>query len=177
MEFGIKSARAFVAVCLRQKVTLPQCLVKHHVMKTCGRVEVQLHAFLTSALYGGEWSASRRGRFTPSCYPLYRWLGGPQSRSGRGDEEKNSHHCPWWELNPGCSARSLVNTLNESLSNYTAEEKSGPTGWLFVCHIVSWSKAINLRAAFHLSDAFFWPRKLVSRNFAAIPSKQVLSAE
>jgi hypothetical protein len=28
-------------------------------------VEVQLHGFLTSALDGGEWRASRRGRFTP----------------------------------------------------------------------------------------------------------------
>jgi hypothetical protein len=27
-------------------------------------VEVQLHAFLTSALGGGEWLASRPGRFT-----------------------------------------------------------------------------------------------------------------
>jgi hypothetical protein len=28
-------------------------------------VEVYLHLFLTSALDGGEWSASRTGRFTP----------------------------------------------------------------------------------------------------------------
>jgi len=28
-------------------------------------VEVSLHAYLTSALDGGEWSASRPGRFTP----------------------------------------------------------------------------------------------------------------
>jgi hypothetical protein len=48
----------------------------------------------TSALEGGEWSASRRGRFTPqeqsSWYPLDRRLGGFQSRSGRDGEEKNS---------------------------------------------------------------------------------------
>jgi len=30
-----------------------------------GGVEVQLHAFLTSELDGGEWSASRSERFTP----------------------------------------------------------------------------------------------------------------
>jgi hypothetical protein len=36
---------------------------------------------LTSALGGGEWSASRPGRFAPgkkTRYPLYRRLGGPQ---------------------------------------------------------------------------------------------------
>jgi hypothetical protein len=51
------------------------------------------HAFLTSALDGGEWSASRPGRFTPQGksprYPLDRRLGESQSRSGYGDEEKN----------------------------------------------------------------------------------------
>jgi hypothetical protein len=51
--------------------------------------------FLTSALDGGEWSASRPGRFIPQVkstwYSLDRRLGGPQSRSGHsGGEEKNS---------------------------------------------------------------------------------------
>jgi len=41
------------------------CLIKHHTMKTCGGMEVQLHEFLTSALDGGDWSASPPGRFTP----------------------------------------------------------------------------------------------------------------
>jgi hypothetical protein len=44
------------------------------------------YSYLTSALDGGEWSASRPGRALPpgkeSRYSLYRWLGGPQSRSG-----------------------------------------------------------------------------------------------
>jgi len=39
-------------------------LIKYHVMKTYWGAEVQLHTFLTSALYGGEWPASRHGRFT-----------------------------------------------------------------------------------------------------------------
>jgi len=41
---------------------------------------------LTSALEGGEGSASRSGRNLPPAktrYPLYRRLGGPQSRSGQ----------------------------------------------------------------------------------------------
>jgi hypothetical protein len=51
------------------------------------------YSFLTSALEGGEWSASHPGRALPPGkeprYPLYRRLGGPQSRSGcRGLEEK-----------------------------------------------------------------------------------------
>jgi hypothetical protein len=52
---------------------------------------------LISALDEGEWSASRPGRFTPGkepLVPLNRSLGRPQSRSGRGSEEKNSHHPP-----------------------------------------------------------------------------------
>ena len=42
--------------------------------------------FLTSALEGGEGSASRPGRTLPpgkTRYPLYRRLGGPQGRSGQ----------------------------------------------------------------------------------------------
>jgi hypothetical protein len=34
-------------------------------MKAYGRVDVWIHIFLTSPLAGGEWSASRPGRFTP----------------------------------------------------------------------------------------------------------------
>jgi hypothetical protein len=34
-------------------------------MKAYGGVDVQIHVFLTSALTGGEWSASRPGHFTP----------------------------------------------------------------------------------------------------------------
>jgi len=41
------------------------CLTKHHAMKTHSGVKVQIHAFLTSALAGGEWSASCPDRFTP----------------------------------------------------------------------------------------------------------------
>jgi hypothetical protein len=49
---------------------------------------------LTSTLDGAEWSAScpaaLHPRKPPTRYPLDRRLGGPQSRSGRGGEEKNS---------------------------------------------------------------------------------------
>jgi hypothetical protein len=55
----------------------------------------------TSALYGGEWSASRSGRFTPrKRAPGTHWIGGwvgPQSRSGCSGEEKNSQPLPGFE--------------------------------------------------------------------------------
>jgi hypothetical protein len=48
---------------------------------------------MTSALDGGEWSVSRPGRALPQGkdppYPLHRRLGGSQSRSGHGLEEKS----------------------------------------------------------------------------------------
>jgi hypothetical protein len=56
-------------------------------MKACGRVDAYIHVFLTSALFGGEMSASRLCRFAPR-YPLDRKLGGPQSRSERYGEVK-----------------------------------------------------------------------------------------
>jgi hypothetical protein len=62
---------------------------------------VYFHTFLTSLLDGGEWSASRPGRFTlqgkSPWYQLDRRLGGPQSRSGRGGEKKHSQPLPGLE--------------------------------------------------------------------------------
>jgi hypothetical protein len=78
-------------------------------MNMYGGVEVRLHAFLTLALVGGEWSASHPGRFIPWKEPRYtldRRLGGPQSRSGRGGKEKNSQVLQG--LEPDHAARSLV---------------------------------------------------------------------
>ena len=51
-----------------------------------GGIEVWLYLFMTTALEGGEGSASRPGRSLPpgkTRYPLYRRLGGPQGRSGQ----------------------------------------------------------------------------------------------
>jgi len=61
-------------------------------MKTCRGVEVYLHAFLTSMLDGGDWSASPTGRLTPgeisfSTHLIGSWLG---LRAGPGSEEKIS---------------------------------------------------------------------------------------
>jgi hypothetical protein len=62
-------------------------------MKTYRGVEAYIHAFLTSALDGGEWSASRLGRFAPrERAPGTHWTGGwVGSRAGLDTgEEKNS---------------------------------------------------------------------------------------
>jgi hypothetical protein len=88
----------------RLELALLHCLcfnwAPHHAMKEYWGVELYLHAFLTSALGGSEWSASRPSRFTPGKSPWYpsdRRLGGPQNRSGGGGEEKNLQPLPGLE--------------------------------------------------------------------------------
>jgi hypothetical protein len=53
-------------------------------MKAYGRVDVQIHIFLTSALVEGEWSASRPCRFTHGT-PCIGWV---DPRTGLDDVEK-----------------------------------------------------------------------------------------
>jgi hypothetical protein len=59
-------------------------------MKAYGGVGVYIHIFLTSALAGGEWSASRPGRFTPGeRAPCIHWIEGwVDPRVGLDDVEK-----------------------------------------------------------------------------------------
>jgi hypothetical protein len=69
------------------------------------------HSLLTSALDGGEWSASRPGRALPRGkdprYPLDRRLDGPQSRSGHRGYRKNPLPLPGIEpQSPGRPVRS-----------------------------------------------------------------------
>jgi hypothetical protein len=59
-------------------------------MKTHGRVGIYIHVFLTSELVGGEWLASRSGRFTPGerAPDTHRIRGWLVSRFGLDDVEK-----------------------------------------------------------------------------------------
>jgi hypothetical protein len=79
-------------------------------MKACGGVDVHIHVFLTSALVGGEWSASRPGRFTPGKKtPITHWTGGwVGPTTGLDDVEKRKFlTVPGLELRPlGRPARS-----------------------------------------------------------------------
>jgi hypothetical protein len=53
---------------------LSLCLTKHDAMKGYGGVDVETHAFLTSALVGGELSASRPGPFTAATHWIGDWV-------------------------------------------------------------------------------------------------------
>jgi hypothetical protein len=73
-------------------------------MKAYGGVDVYIHIFLTSALIGGEWSASRPGRFTPGeRAPFTHWIGG----CGRRGEEKILDHTGTRTPTPRSSSLSL----------------------------------------------------------------------
>jgi hypothetical protein len=68
-------------------------------MKAYGGVDIWIHIFLTSALVGEEWSASRPGRFTPGTH----CTGGCVSpRAGLDDVEKRKFLTP-----PGLKLRPL----------------------------------------------------------------------
>jgi hypothetical protein len=73
-------------------------------MNTYGGEDVWIHVFLTSALVGGEWSASRPGRFTPwerAPVPIgqeARWAPEPVWTPWRGENfcpHRDSNSDPW----------------------------------------------------------------------------------
>jgi hypothetical protein len=93
-------------------------------MKTYGGLEVPLPAFLNSALYGGEWSASRPGRFTPppreiipSTHLISGWL---CPTAGLDAVAKRKIPSPCQVSNPDRSARSLV-AMPTELSRFPSE--------------------------------------------------------
>jgi hypothetical protein len=57
-SFGAFKYHNVHAILKVKSLSLFLCLIKHNTMKADGRVEVYLHAFLTSVLGGGDWRAS-----------------------------------------------------------------------------------------------------------------------
>jgi hypothetical protein len=76
------------------------CLTKHYAMKKYGGVGVYIHIFLTSALVGGEWSATRPGRFTPGeRAPGTHWIEGWWATEPVWTTWRDEKSCPYWDSN------------------------------------------------------------------------------
>jgi hypothetical protein len=94
---------------------LSLCLTKHHAVKTYVGMEVWLHPFLTSALDGDEWSASRPRHFTcgeraPGAYRIGGWVG---PRASLDAEAKRKKSVPLPGIEPSRPTRSLVTIPTE----------------------------------------------------------------
>jgi hypothetical protein len=71
-------------------------------MKVYGGVDVYINVFFTSALVGGEWSASGLSRFTPGTHLIGGWMG---PRTGLDDVEWRKFF--FQDSNPDPSAVSI----------------------------------------------------------------------
>jgi hypothetical protein len=84
-------------------------------MKDYGGVDVKIHFFLTSALVGGDWSASRPGRLPPGERSFdTNWKGGwVGPRAGLNDVEKRKFlTLPGLELRPLCRPVAIPTALS-----------------------------------------------------------------
>jgi hypothetical protein len=83
-----KSCCSSLTVINKVLVKLSLCCLEHHAMNTYGEMEVEFQVFLTSGTRW-RWVVSIMSQ---TIYPRGkspRYLGGPQSRSGRSGEERN----------------------------------------------------------------------------------------
>jgi hypothetical protein len=103
-------------------------------MKVNGGMDIWTHVFLASVLVGGEWSASRLGRFTPGeTAPGTHWIGGwVDPRAGLDDVEKTKFlTLPGLELQPlGRLARSQ--SLYRQLKNPVTSSGIEPVNFRLV---------------------------------------------
>jgi hypothetical protein len=114
-------------------------------MKAYGKVDVYIHIFLTSALAGGEWSASSRGRFNigerVSGTDWTRGWVGP--RAGQDDEEKRKFFTLLGiELRPldrPASSQSLYRLLYPGSHMAVCSEKQE-------CHEYIWSQKCSINS-------------------------------
>jgi hypothetical protein len=95
------------------------CLTKHPVVKSYGRVKVQLHVFLSLAPDGGKWSVSSPGPPSLlSSFPGTHWIGGwVGSRTGLDEVARRKIPFPCREMNRGRSVRSPATILTELHQN------------------------------------------------------------
>jgi len=71
---------------LLYNITLSPCLVKHNAETSHASVDSEFHAFVSSMLYGDQWSALYSGRFNP--VPIEYESDGPQSQPASSGKEK-----------------------------------------------------------------------------------------
>jgi hypothetical protein len=95
--------------------------------------------FMTPALDGGKLSASRHNRFTPRGkgpqYPMYRRLGGSQSRSRRYGGEKNLLPLPRIKSRPSSSwAVAIPTELPRVLTHIYKYIHTRLTSWKRILH-------------------------------------------
>jgi hypothetical protein len=92
---------------IKRKIKLSLCLIKHSAMKMYGGSEGTAPAYLTSALDGGEWSASHSCCFTPrENVPGTHWVGGWVGPRTSLDAVEKRKILQFWESNPRCPAHS-----------------------------------------------------------------------
>jgi hypothetical protein len=96
------------------KVIILYYVTKHCVLKAYGESGGMAPQFLTLAIDGGKWSASRSCRFTSADsphYEIYRSLSGPHSQSGVTEKRKFS--CLCLESNCGRQAHNQIAAFTE----------------------------------------------------------------
>jgi hypothetical protein len=86
----------------------------HYALNSYGGVEVWLHAFITLALDGKEWLASRRCRLTPGETAAHiLWIGGwVDFEASMEAMVKRKNTCPFRESKPSHPADNLVSYTN-----------------------------------------------------------------